>query len=303
MVAVRAMAPVAGKPPNIGETDVGDSLADQFDVGIVAVVAHAVGDHGRHQRLDRSQHGHGEGRSEQAVDQAGVPLRDREMRQAAGNSAEARADGFHRQLEQERGHGRAQHGDDRAGNAIGDDAAEQHRGHSPGRQQRGRQRKCVGRRTKRLHAQPEFAGNLVQMQAEEIFDLGAGNQHGDAVGKADDHRPRNKLHRGAHAGCAQNDEHDARHHGAHEQSVDAVDGDDPGDHDDERAGGSADLSLRSAQCGDQKAGDDGAVDARLRRQSGGDGESHGQRQGHQSNGDSGDDIFQKFAEAVCRAGR
>ncbi len=132
------------------------------------------------------------------------------------------------------------------------------------------------------------------MQAEEIFDLGAGDQHRDAVGKPDDHRPRNKLHRRAHAGRAQHDEYGARHHRAHVQAVDAVHGDDPGDHDDERAGGPANLSLRSAQGGDQKAGDDGAVDAGLRRQSGGDGEGHGQRQGHQADGDSGDDVLQEI---------
>ena len=136
------------------------------------------------------------------------------------------------------------------------------------------------------------------MQAEEILDLGAGDQHRDAVGKSDHHRPRNKLHRRAHAGCAQNDEYRSRHDGAHVQAVDAVHGDDPGDHDHERAGRTANLSLRSAQSGDQKAGDDGAVNAGLRRQSGGDGEGHGQRQGHQADGDSGDDVVQKFVEAV-----
>ena len=160
------------------------------------------------------------------------------------------------------------------------------------------QRKCWGGVKKRLHPQPEFAGDLGQMQAEEIFDLRAGNQHCDAVGKADDHRPRNKLHRGAHAGCAQNYKYGAGHHGAHVKSVNAMDGDDPGNYDDESAGGPANLGLRSAQCGDQKAGDHRAVDARLRRESGCNGESHGQRQGHQPDRDPGDDIFQKFAEAV-----
>ena len=136
------------------------------------------------------------------------------------------------------------------------------------------------------------------MQAEEILDLRAGNQHCDAIGKADDHRPRNKLHRRAHAGCAQNDEYGSGHHRAHVQSVNAVYGDDPGNHDNERTGGPANLSFRSAQGGDQKAGDHGAVDARLRRQSGGDGESHGQRQGNQSDGDSGYDIFKNLLKTV-----
>ena len=78
---------------------------------------------------------------------------------------------------------------------------------------RGRQRKCGGG-VEGLHPQPEFAGDPGQMQAEEILDLRAGNQYGDAVGKANDHRPRNKLHRGSHAGCARTYEYGAGHHGA-----------------------------------------------------------------------------------------
>ena len=151
---------------------------------------------------------------------------------------------------------------------------------------------------KGLHPQPEFAGNFGQVQAEEIFDLRAGNQHRDAVGKTDHDRPRNKLHRGAHAGRAQNDEDGARHDGAHVKPVNAMHGDDPRNYDDESAGGSANLSLRSAECGDQKAGDHRAVNAGLRRESRCDGEGHGQRQGHQADRDSSDDIFQKLVQTV-----
>ena len=74
--------------------------------------------------------------------------------------------------------------------------------------------------------------------------------------------PRNKFHRGAHASRAQNYQDRARHHGAHVQPVNAVYGDDPRYHDYERAGGPANLSLRSAQCGDQKARHHRAVNAR-----------------------------------------
>src|SRR5271157_5503441 len=52
--------------------DIGDALADEFNVGIVAVVAHAVGDHRRHEGLDRAQHGNGEGGTEQSVNQVGA---------------------------------------------------------------------------------------------------------------------------------------------------------------------------------------------------------------------------------------
>ncbi len=136
------------------------------------------------------------------------------------------------------------------------------------------------------------------MQAEEILDLGAGNQHRDAVGKSNNHRPRNKFHRRAHAGGAQHDQDGARHDGAHVQPVDAVHRDDPGHDHDECARGSADLSFRSAQGGDQEAGHDCAVNARLRRQPGGDGKRHSERQCHQANGDAGDDVLQKLVQSV-----
>jgi hypothetical protein len=85
---------------------------------------------------------------------------------------------------------------------------------------------------------------------------------------------------------------------AHEQAVDTVYGDDSRDYDHERTGGAANLGFRSAQGGDQKASDDSAVDARLRCESGGDGERHGQRQRHQADGNSGDDVVQEFVPVI-----
>ena len=52
LVAVRAMAPVAAKPPNSGVSDVRDALADELLVRVVARAGHAVGDHRGEQRLD-----------------------------------------------------------------------------------------------------------------------------------------------------------------------------------------------------------------------------------------------------------
>src|SRR5258708_30200717 len=42
-------------------------------------------------------------------------------------------------------------------------------------------------------------------QAEQVPDLSAGDQDGNAVGEADDHRAWKILHRGAHAGDAEKD--------------------------------------------------------------------------------------------------
>ena len=149
-----------------------------------------------------------------------------------------------------------------------------------------------------LHAQPEDARNLGELQAEEIFHLSAGDQNGDSVGEADHHWPGNKLHSRAHAGDAHDHEQNSSHHCAHEESVDAVHRDDAGHDDDEGASWSANLSFGAAQRGDQKAGDDGAVNAGLRRESGGNRKGHSQGQRHQSHGDAGDQIVDKFVGAV-----
>ena len=101
LVAVRAMAPVAGKPPNIGEkmlampwpisstlglwrsllmrSDTTADISDSMAPSMATVKA------GPSRPWTRSHAG----------------MRYREMRQAAGNSAEPRADRFDRQLEQD----------------------------------------------------------------------------------------------------------------------------------------------------------------------------------------------------------
>ena len=95
----------------------------------------------------------------------------------------------------------------------------------------------------RFDAQPEDARNFVEMQSEEIFDLGAGDQDRNAVGESDDDRARDKFHRRAQPGNAHDHKQNAGHHGAHEQSVDAMNGNDACDHDDKCARRSADLRL------------------------------------------------------------
>ena len=299
MVAVRAMAPVAGRPPNIGETMLAIPWPMSSTLGLwrsLLMRSETTADIS--DSIAPSIATVNAGPSSPCTRPA-CNCGKRKVRQPAGNAAKARADGFDRQLEQERGQRGSQHGHNRAREC--------------GWKSRGRPaitatvlaassvacRDQVGPAAARAFIRSQNSlGNFVEMQSEEIFDLGAGDQNGDAVGEADDDRPRNELHRRAHAGRAQDDEHHARHHRAHEQAVDAVYGDDAGDHHDERAGRPADLRLRSAQRRDQEAGDDGAVDAGLRRQPGRDRERHRQRQGHQADGDAGDQVAQKFAEAI-----
>ena len=116
-----------------------------------------------------------------------------------------------------------------------------------------------------LQTAEKLAWDLFDLQAEEVLDLGAGDQHGDAVRETDDDRTRNELDHRAHAGDAESDEQNAGDERAHEQPVDAILGDDAGDHDDERAGRPADLAARATKHRDEEAGDDRAVQARLGR--------------------------------------
>ena len=110
----------------------------------------------------------------------------------------------------------------------------------------------------------------------------------------------NEANRRPHAGEAHDDQHDAGHHGAHEQAVHAVLRDDAGDDDDECACRSGDLHARTAQRRHDEAGHDRAVDAGLRRQARGDGERHRQRQRDQAHGDAGGHVGHQRVAVVRR---
>ena len=103
--------------------DVGDALRDQFDVGVVAVAGHAVGNDGGEHAFKRGQQRHGKGRRNQRQNVLGVKVGNGEGRKAARNSAEAAADGLDGQMEQAQATVQAEQRDDRRGNAPGECAA------------------------------------------------------------------------------------------------------------------------------------------------------------------------------------
>ena len=82
--------------------DVGDALGDEFDVGVVAVAGHAVGDDGGEHAFKRGEHGDGEGRGDEGQDVLGVEVGNGEGREAAGNAAETAADGFDGKMKEAR---------------------------------------------------------------------------------------------------------------------------------------------------------------------------------------------------------
>ena len=152
-----------------------------------------------------------------------------------------------------------------------------------------------------LDAAEELAGQLRRLQPEQVPDLRARDQDADAVGEADDDRPRDVLDRRAESGDAEQDQDHAGHQRAHEQPVEAVGRDDAGHDDDERAGRSADLDARAAERGDREAGDDRAVDAVLRRHARRDRERHRQRQRDEADGDAGEQVARQRAGGIALA--
>ena len=95
-----------------------DPLSDQFHVGIVLVVAHAIGDDGGHQRFDGAQHGHRHRGAEQAVNQVGMKCRYLKVGPATRNPAEAASNGFDWQLEQDHCDRACDHRHNGPGNSV-----------------------------------------------------------------------------------------------------------------------------------------------------------------------------------------
>jgi hypothetical protein len=93
----------------------------------------------------------------------------------------------------------------------------------------------------------ELAGQVVDLQAEEILDLGEEDHHRDAVGEADHHRQRDEADQLPMRSAPMASSMHAGQHGGDEQVLHAVVGDDGVDDGDEGAGGAADLHPRAAE--------------------------------------------------------
>src|SRR3990167_10203708 len=100
-------------------------------------------------------------------------------------------------------------------------------------------------------------------QTEEVFPLADPDDHPDPGGEADDHRRRNEFDDRAEPGDAEQQQHDAGHHGGDLQAIDAVLGGDARQNHDERPSRPGDLQAAAAEQGYQHAGNDRRVDASL----------------------------------------
>src|SRR5262249_10555093 len=130
----------------------------------------------------------------------------------------------------------------------------------------------------RGHAMKEIPGHRIEMKAEEILDLRAGDQDGYAVREADDDRSRKVFDGRTHARHSKEEQKNASHHRANKKAINAVLADDPSHNDDKCAGWAANLSFGPAQRGDKEPCDHGTVKTRLRRKAGGNSKCHGEWQ-------------------------
>ncbi len=144
----------------------------------------------------------------------------------------------------------------------------------------------------------KFIRYLVQGEAEEVLQLGAGDEDGNAVSEADHHRAGNELDGGTHSGKAQQHQDDARHQRTHVQAIQPVRGDNTGHHNDEGPGGSANLGARAAEGRNEETREDGAVEARFRRDAGGNGEGEREWKRNQPNRDAGCEVAHKRRDVV-----
>ena len=220
------------------------------------------------------------------------------MGEAAGDASEFRPDGLYGQLEKVDRRRGEQERDNWPRNPRRSAAADDQHQQREDSQGGGLERESVEVSGERFHAQVEDAGHLFEVQSEEILDLRTRDQNSNTIGEPDHYRTRDELHGGAETSDAHDDQQHASHHRAHEQTIDAVSGDDSSYDYDEGTSGAADLSFRSTQRGNQKSSDDRAVNAGLRGEAGSDCERHRQGQCHEAYGDAGDQIKQKFVTVV-----
>jgi hypothetical protein len=195
---------------------------------LVAVRAIApVRHHRREQRLDRAEHRDRQRGREQRQDEIGPEPRHLDVGQTGRNTAKADADRLDRKTCGGDNGGADNECHDVARDSWYEPVPHDDQRQHPCRDQRGRQRCRIAVHGELGHPRHEFSRHRAnQCDAEEVFDLRAGDDQRDTVGEADDDRPGNETDSGPRSGQAHDDENRASHHGAHEQAVDAVLGDD-----------------------------------------------------------------------------
>ena len=140
----------------------------------------------------------------------------------------------------------------------------------------------------------EVAGDFFRDgEAEDVLDLRGENHHGNAGGKSRGDGEWNEADKRPHAAEAQDNEKEARHQRADQQSGRVVLFQHAHDDDDEGAGGAAYLVLASAEQGNEEAGHDGGDEALGGRKPACNRKGHRQRNGHYADGEPREEVRQK----------
>ena len=195
--------------------DVRDALRDQFDVGIVPVAAHPVGDDRRQQAFDRGEQRHRERRGQQR--QMISPARN------AGTGNGGRPVGIPPNLRADRFDRRPKAATPTVPSEQRHDRARDAAGHArPAKNDRQRRRRiqppsATGDRVAMVAQHCAFVGRnslgtAGRREPEKVLDLRRGDQQSDAVGEPDGDGPGNEPHRCTEPVSAHDDEHARRHH-------------------------------------------------------------------------------------------
>ena len=140
-----------------------------------------------------------------------------------------------------------------------------------------------------------------QLQAEEILELQAGDDHRDAGGEAGGHRIGDELDQLAHPRQPHTHQHDPGHETGGHQSAEAIFfGDGMQDHD-EGGGWAGHAEAGAAGQSDQHSGDNGGIKTVLRRHPTADGQRHRQRHRDDADGDARQQVGLQLGEVIAAA--
>ncbi|MDP2731817.1 MAG: hypothetical protein Q8O63_01695 [Hoeflea sp.] len=178
------------------------------------------------------------------------------MRQPAGDGFDIKAEHCHR--------GRGEADRDDQSRQFWRGAPEQHDHHQRRHRYEGAgEGKTAGNVPERFQLGQEIGRQLaLGGQSEEIRDLAGGNDHRDPDGETIDHRLGHVPYQAPGAQQPGDHQDQPGHESGKDQAVIAMIGVHRIDHDNERAGRSADLRPASAKRGNHKAGDDCRDNAR-----------------------------------------
>ena len=283
--------------------DVADALGHQLHVGAMVTADHGVGHHTGQQRLDGGQDGDGDAVGELVAEQLQAEVGHMEGGQGAvddvevADSADVKAEPAHQRDAREQGH-------KRAGHALGHARPEEQHGQADDTHQARLPVHCgeVARQRGQLLRRFHRGGARRIGKAEKVLQLADGQRDGDARGEPGRDSEGHEADKGAQLEQAHEDEQDARDDGGGDEAFYAIGGHDAGDDGGEGRRGAGNLHTAAAEERDEEPGDDGGVEALLRRHPRGDAQRDGKRQRHHRHHDARHDVLGNLLLQLLFAG-